>query len=331
MIWLTWRQFRVQAIAIFGALAVATVVLVIFRPTTTDDDATLYYGGMFALYLLPALIGVFWGVPTVARELETGTHNVAWNQTVTRSRWLAAKFLVPGAAAVAATALLTVAVGWWSSVIDTAADLSGSPEVLPRISPVVFAARGIAPIGYTLFALALGVLLGILLRRTVAAMAVTLVVFAAVQVAVPFLVRPYLVPAVDQTVAITADNIQSIHIDSRDGSLREGVVTVQLPDATWDLTNETVDANGAVPDRLPAGVVQCDPGPPREDSPPPPTRFGDLSSCLANELTAAGYQQHVVYHSLDHFWPLQWVETALFTAVAGLLAWISFRSLRRLS
>ena len=39
----------------------------------------------------PALIGMFWGAPLIGRELETGTHQFAWNQTVTRSRWLAVK------------------------------------------------------------------------------------------------------------------------------------------------------------------------------------------------------------------------------------------------
>lgn len=331
MIWLTWRQFRVQALAGAVVIAVAVALLVVFRPKLNDGDTTLYYGGLFALYLLPALVGIFWGVPTVARELEMGTHNLAWNQTVTRGRWLGTKLAMLGGASVAAAAVLSVSVGWWSSAIDAMADSSGSPEVLPRMSPLVFAARGIVPLGYALFAFSLGVLLGVLLRRTVAAMAVTLVVFVAVQVAVPFLVRPFLAPPIEQTIEITADNIQSVHIDSRSGTLREGVVTVQSPAGSWDLTNETVDANGNEPTQLPAEVAQCDPGPPAEGSPPPPTRFGDLSSCLANELTAAGLRQHVVYQPLANFWLLQWVETALFTALAALLAWLSFRSLRRLS
>ena len=35
------------------------------------------------------MIGAFWGAPMVARELETGTHRLVWNQSVTRTRWLA--------------------------------------------------------------------------------------------------------------------------------------------------------------------------------------------------------------------------------------------------
>jgi ABC-type multidrug transport system ATPase subunit len=33
----------------------------------------------------PVLIGMFWGAPLVARELETGTFRLAWTQSVTRT------------------------------------------------------------------------------------------------------------------------------------------------------------------------------------------------------------------------------------------------------
>ena len=50
-----------------------------------------YFAGGAALYLTPALIGTFWGAPLVTRELEAGTLRLAWNQSVTRTRWMAAK------------------------------------------------------------------------------------------------------------------------------------------------------------------------------------------------------------------------------------------------
>ena len=52
---------------------------------------------------LPALIGLFWGAPLIARELEAGTHRLVWNQSVTRGRWLAVKLGLIGLAAAAAT------------------------------------------------------------------------------------------------------------------------------------------------------------------------------------------------------------------------------------
>ena len=40
---------------------------------------------------MPALIGAFWGAPLITREFEAGTFRLAWNQSVTRARWLAIK------------------------------------------------------------------------------------------------------------------------------------------------------------------------------------------------------------------------------------------------
>ena len=44
-----------------------------------------------AVLIAPAIVGIFWGAPLIARELETGTHRLVWNQTVTRTGWLATK------------------------------------------------------------------------------------------------------------------------------------------------------------------------------------------------------------------------------------------------
>ena len=43
------------------------------------------------LAVVPAVVGAFWGAPLVARELEAGTHRLAWTQSVTRGRWLATR------------------------------------------------------------------------------------------------------------------------------------------------------------------------------------------------------------------------------------------------
>jgi hypothetical protein len=53
--------------------------------------------------------------------------------------------------------------------------------------------RDIAPIGYAALALVLGVTIGVLIRRTVPAMAVTLALFVGLQVVWPSLIRPHLI------------------------------------------------------------------------------------------------------------------------------------------
>lgn len=63
---------------------------------------------------------------------------------------------------------------------DRAAATGGSEGVepfFPRLHPLVFAARGIVPVGSAAFAFVLGATLGVLLRRTLPAMALTLGVY----------------------------------------------------------------------------------------------------------------------------------------------------------
>ena len=108
------------------------------------------------MIVVPGVIGVFWGAPLVARELETGTYRLAWTQSVTRARWIAVKLGVVGLASMAAAGLLSLMVTWWSSPID-------------RVNMTLYTSfdqRGIVPIGYAAFAFALGVLAGVLIRRT---------------------------------------------------------------------------------------------------------------------------------------------------------------------
>src|SRR5439155_7214264 len=118
MTWLAWRQFRLPAgvtAAALAALAVLVVVtgrhLVHVYDTSGIADCNtqggscggaaldqfrnqyVVYRQLLGLGLLavPGVIGIFWGAPLVAREFENGTYRLAWTQSVSRTRWLAAK------------------------------------------------------------------------------------------------------------------------------------------------------------------------------------------------------------------------------------------------
>ncbi len=65
----------------------------------TGGYPLLYFAGGAVMYLTPLIIGAFWGAPMIARELEAGTHRLAWNQSVARDRWLLAKLGIGGLAA----------------------------------------------------------------------------------------------------------------------------------------------------------------------------------------------------------------------------------------
>ena len=80
--------------------------------------------------------------------------------------------------------MLTVLVTWWYGPIDLV-NSNG-------FSPAVFGARDLVPVGYAAFAFGLGVAAGVVTRRTLTAMAVTLVGYVAVRLSFAFWVRPHL-------------------------------------------------------------------------------------------------------------------------------------------
>src|ERR1700722_13828436 len=209
MIRFTWLQFRFQFLIAFGALVLLAVVLGVTGPhiahlynstiATCDahDDCSTAITNFLAsdvvlqelgnvVIIAPALLGMFWGAPLVAREFETGTNLLVWTQSVTRRRWIAAKLVVVGLASMAVAGLCSLLITWWSSPFDRV-NMTQFP---------VFSERGIAPIGYAAFAFALGVTAGVLIRRTLPAMATALLGFVAARVAVTFWVRPNLEPKI---------------------------------------------------------------------------------------------------------------------------------------
>jgi len=350
MIWLTWRQFRASATMMAAALAVLAVVLGVTGPGLADDYATgiaacttetdgctsfvqSFYNDHRDAFLavtaivlvLPALIGLFWGAPLIASELESGTYRLVWNQSITRVRWLAVKLGLVGLGAVTAAALGSLAVDWWSDPIDKTA-----ANDYARMEPLLFAARGIVPIGYAAFAFALGVTVGLLVRRTLAAMAISLAVFVAVQVGMPLLVRAHLVSPVRSTIEITESSLDGIHLPRGDGPLR---ARVKPPDTgplagAWVLSSQAVDASGTAVDTIPLSRSgACAPpvptGQPLSSAGPP----GFSSSCLA-EIKRLGYRQQVTYQPSGRFWALQAIETAIFVSLALLLTGFCFWWLR---
>src|SRR6202041_4084029 len=208
MIWLTWRQFRAQAIAAGAAAAGLAVLLAVTGPhmahlydssgiaTCTGVscgpisntfgnelpwfDTVIYLLGLGIMLLAPAIVGVFWGAPLITREIEARTLPLTWNQSVTKTRWLAVKLGLVGLASVATAGLLSLMLTWWSSPMDSTLEIPyGHRLLLERLGPVLFATPGGAPLGYAALAFALGVTAGVLTRRTGAPMAVPLGAFAA--------------------------------------------------------------------------------------------------------------------------------------------------------
>ena len=307
MIRLSWLQFRAQAVTAAAALAAAAVILAATSPHRGVNAGAyhlLYMAGIVVLYLTPALIGTFWGAPLISRELETGTYRLAWTQSVTRTRWLAVKLGLGCLVSMATAGLLSLMVTWWSGPLDQLDQFNNY-----RLSPLTFGARDLTPVGYAAFAFALGVTIGLLLRRAVPAIAVTLAVFAAVQVAVPLGVRPYLIPPVRTVSPLSISNITGTG-DGGPGGPGGGApnpnlsvgTKVNIPGA-WVYSSQVTAPDGST-----------DLGPE-----PQVCRSGSNNACTT-ALARLHLRQVVTYQPASRYWAFQCAETGLYLLLALLLA-----------
>jgi hypothetical protein len=333
MFWLTWRQFRTQTWIAVAALVVVASVLAVGAneitklytdsglATCTGADACddmmdsflrharesasgfAYLAGLFLMYALPLLIGLFWGAPLVAREFETGTFRLVWNQSVTRYRWLAVKLAIIGGASVAITGAASLLVAWSSSLVDQVAQ--------DRLSVLHFGARGVAPMGYALFAFALGVTAGIVIRRAVPAMATTLGIYALVMIATPMWVRTHLLPTTDIVRPFDANKLDEFTMNQA-GELT--VTSEPGQPGAWIIDNSTITPDGRI-FTGPANPQFCG----RDTGP---------HTCV-EWVGTLDLRQSLTFHPASQFWPLQWMETGVFVGLAGLLVGFSFWWLRR--
>ena len=237
---------------------------------------------------------------------------LAWNQSVTRMRWAVTKVGLIGLASMATAGLISLMLTWWASPVDRAAGLAaGHAGILSlnRLAPVLFAVRGIAPIAHAAFAFALGATVGVLVRRSIPTMAVTLAVFAFVQLAVPRWVRPHLVSPLRLVKAFDPAALSMI---AENGGKVTVKAAADIPGA-WIISNQTI---------TPAGHVFTGPA-------PAACRTG-AQTCAA-ALGKLDLRQVITYQPASHFWALQWYETAIFLAVALALAGTCVWRLRRVS
>jgi hypothetical protein len=329
MIWLTWRQHRDQLLIAVGLVAASAVYWVASHATmarvlvqtgagrcltsTTVDCSgpTQAFLDRFAaaqlliplLLVVPVVMGAVWGAPLVAREIEHGTHRLVWTQGTTRMRWYwtSATALVAAAAAIsAAIALLTT---WWSRPLLLASD--------DRFRPGIFDLTGVVPIGYGVFAVALGILMGAILRRTLPAVAATVGGFVAVRGLVAVVLRPRFAHAVEGSAPIFGPRP------------RFGL-------ADWIVASHTVDRAGHV---MGSGVSfnftvlhsVCPELPPPGPGGPPSQAVFD--ACVQR----AGLHLSEVYQPGSRFVAFQTIELALFVLLAAtLLCWAAHVVRRRI-
>ncbi|MFJ5995173.1 ABC transporter permease subunit [Streptomyces sp. NPDC092370] len=188
MTWLVWRQHR----AAFWTVIAATVLCVawmIYQRAQLMDFLNAYgfpaknldeagrrfdpYVGAFSsvttgLTAIPVILGVLLGAPLLAGDLESGTAKLIAAQSVSRNRWLATKLGLAGLVVTVSTVTLSAMFAWWWNPIKLHyADIDWT-------SREFFNTTGPVPVALALLSVFGGVLIGVILRRTLAAMVVTL-------------------------------------------------------------------------------------------------------------------------------------------------------------
>jgi ABC-type transport system involved in multi-copper enzyme maturation permease subunit len=220
MTFLIWRLHRVHAITAAVVIAAVTGLLVPSGIAIANsyhhalmncsashagcgDIGDIVFGsnGVFTSLVqdlamaFPLVIGILWGAPLVPGEFDAGTEDFAWTQGITRGRWILTNL---------GWALLTAAL--WGGVLAALFTWWRGPDnaVDGPVKLIYFDIQGVAPIAYTVFAMALGIAAGALFRRVVPAIATTIVVFIAVRISTALYFRPLF--AVTKNMSALAGN-----------------------------------------------------------------------------------------------------------------------------
>jgi ABC-type transport system involved in multi-copper enzyme maturation permease subunit len=347
-----WLQSRTQTLVVAGLLvalaAVAAVTGVQLSHLFHSSVAHCTSGCDFAVnhflsryrYLdntfdilaraVPALLGMFWGAPLVARELETGSYRLAWTQSVSRSRWLVTRLAIAGLATVALAGLLTLTITWWY----TSRAQTGDSEPF-----ALFDRRDVAPVAYAAFAFAVGALLGAVLRRTLPAMAATLGVFVFTRVAIGAWVRPHLMTPVHQTLSLLGagpDQRVQLGIGFSKGGPLQLFIKGGGPPRSWTVSSYPVTSSGhrVTSEQLSAFMHHyC----PNVGPPPAPPPGGGIAKVVGQDSGRACLAQvaksfHVVvsYQPDSRYWAFQWMEAGIFVALTaaalvGCYFWVTRR------
>lgn len=323
MTWVIWRQYR-ATVAIAGAILAAFAVL--FLITGLQDAAkwhaalancakdgacgglsqtvSLAGGPVYTLTILtlavPILFGMFWGSPAVARERETATVQFAWTQSVTRRRWLSVKtgwLLLAGAVSGGAVAGI---VTWWYAPLNALHQ--------GQFTQGSFDIQGIVPIGYAMFAVALGIAAGALIGRSLPALAVTGGVFLALRLVVTYWVRVHYLPAVTTIYRVTQNFTPK--------------------GAYWPLAQDVVLPGGQLTTNMSVGPGHVTSGFTGPTIPAACQAAGQVNSTLAC-LARLGYRSFTTYQPGYRFWPFQFIETGIFVALATALIAVTFLAVRR--
>ena len=241
---------------------------------------------------------------------------------MSRLRWLLVKLGLVGVASALVGGLLSLMVTWWFSPIDKVN--------ANRFGAAAFGMHGFVPAGYALFAFALGATTGLLFRRTLPAMAVTLVGFVVARWTVAFGVRPHFMTPVTKSFRIDQSGGFGFVVNPDGTSLQFTSGPPNIPNALV-VSNSVANNAGQSPSS--AFLRKACPNLPSPNGPPPAAQGGPgvqshsavsangqqtFQQCITTISTK--FHQVITYQPANRFWAFQTYETLLFVAASAVLA-----------
>jgi len=273
--------------------------------------------------VVPALLGLFWGAPLLAREFESGTYRLAWTQSISRRRWLLTRIGVGALATLTLAALFSLVVTWWYADRDRVG--ANTFDLLDR--------RDLAPVAYAVFAFAVGVMSGALIRRTVPAMAATLGLFVFARIAVNLWVRPHLLPARHAIVSLARSGPVQLGIGVNNGGSIHLFAKGGAPPNAWTQASDFVTLSGQrvsssqlsaflqqhCSGLIAAGRAGAPDGKAAADDPAP--------RCL--DEVAQTFKLAVSYQPASRYWIFQWLEAGIFLMLGAAAIGVTYRWVTR--
>jgi hypothetical protein len=313
VIWVSWRQQRLEALLGSAVLAALAALLVLTgrhvasvyhhahlagcslgRPQPSScGDSVMHFSARFSnlvgltnwFNMVPLLIGILVAAPIVL-EFEHGTHRLVWTQTITRRRWLATRLGLALAVACIAGAGFSLLMTWWRGPFD---QLDG------RLDTSAFDFEGAVPIAYAIFACSVVLAVGTVLRRSLPAITIAIVSFLAVRLGTEGWIRyrHYLAP-LHKTWPVGAPAPAG---EAAGYIASSGLTFTGSPGAA----RRMVDS---------CNVTQTS-----------PRALQGVTACLRHHHTL----QYAVYQPAGRFWTFQAIETGIYTALSlillGLTVW----------
>jgi hypothetical protein len=309
--WVSWRQQRAETLIAAAILALLAALLLptgiemanAYRhdglsaclaqnPSSSCNQAIQSFSSRFEstgnlaawFTLAPGLIGALLAAPFIL-DLESGTHRLAWTQSITRGRWIATKLGITIGAALVFALGMTLLATWWRAPL---VHLDG------RMDNSAFDSEGTVVFAYTLVALGLALAVGVVWRRTVPALMAAFVGYVAARIFVDTWLRQrFEAPLTATWRAVFPSHGGPAGPIAAPASLNHAWVLSQY--ASDKLGHGTL---GPCVHVVSSGVRSIN------------------GNCIARH--GAGYV-HAVYQPASRFWLFQGIETAMFGGAGVLL------------